>query len=126
MWRKQDILLIYVNQNFWMKFLIMVHSAVWFISFLLLLKDLYLLHIFQITYIRILFDYNILDMSKECFIVETDLIFDRISDITYLPMPEKFGNGRVFYSPFPVETGMVILELSNNFFLLIRFNYIFD
>ena len=65
-------------------------------------------------------------MSKKCFICETDLVFDRISDITYLPVSEKFGNGRVLDSPFPVEPGMVILELSNNFFLFIRLNYIFN
>ena len=65
-------------------------------------------------------------MSKKCFVVETDLIFDRISDITYLPVPKKFRNGRVFNSPFPVESGMVILEFFNNFFLVIRLNYMFD
>ena len=74
------------------------------------------------VYQRILFNYNILDRSKKCFIVETDLIFNRISDITYLTMSKKFGNRRVFDSPFPVEPGMVILELSNNFLLFIRLN----
>ena len=120
---KQNIL-DYVNKYFWIRFLIMVHSAVWFYLLWLLLKDLFLLHIFQIMYVyqRILFNYNILDRSKKCFIVETDLIFNRISDITYLTMSKKFGNRRVFDSPFPVEPGMVILELSNNFLLFIRLN----
>ena len=78
-----------------------------------------------LVYQRILFNYNILEPSKKCFIVEADPIFNRISDITYLPMSKKFRNGRVFDSPFPVEPGMVILELSNNFFLYIRLKYIF-